>query len=610
MRAILFGCAALVSCAGAWGQTTEDELALVYGDKLYTTIATGSKQLLSKAPAAATVITADDIRAMGATDLDQVLETVPGLHVSRSPLNDTPIYAIRGIQTALNQQVLMMINGQVITFLFQGNRSLAWGGLALHNVARIEIIRGSGSALYGADAFSGVINIVTKSADQIDGTEFGVGAGSFRTGETWLLHGGKWNDWDVVAYLRLGKTNGSGGLIEADAQTSLDQAFGTHASHAPGPIDNRYRAVDASIDLSGKHLRWRANLARRFDLGSGAGIAYALDPTGTSFSGRTTSDLNYHRADWVRDWDLTMSASYFHMEESSYLYVFPVGAFGGTFPDGFIGAPKKFERHLGVSAAGTYTGWDGHRIRVGAGIENFSMYRTEERKNFALTFVEGVGNVPRALSSVRDSPDSTIYLHPQLRRLRYGYVQDEWHFARDWTLTGGVRHDRFSDFGATTNPRLALVWDARYDLTARLLWGSAFRAPSFAEQYSTGPSTHGNPSVRPEKIATLETGVNWVVGAHAQLGLNLFRYRIEDLLRFVPNADPITGATAANAGRQHGHGLTATGASAARSRCRVITLGRVRPMRLPGALLASRRRAMGSHAWRGICRHHGRSTPD
>ena len=57
----------------------------------------------------------------------------------------------------------MLINGIPITNLFQGDRNLVWGGMPVEAISRIEVIRGPGSALYGADAFAGVINIVTKT---------------------------------------------------------------------------------------------------------------------------------------------------------------------------------------------------------------------------------------------------------------------------------------------------------------------------------------------------------------------------------------------------------------------------------------------------------------
>ncbi len=72
----------LLGPAAAGAQSDEDVLSAVYGDKGFVSIATGTRQPVTRAPAVATVITAQEIEAIGATDLDQVLETVPGLHVS------------------------------------------------------------------------------------------------------------------------------------------------------------------------------------------------------------------------------------------------------------------------------------------------------------------------------------------------------------------------------------------------------------------------------------------------------------------------------------------------------------------------------------------------
>jgi outer membrane receptor for ferrienterochelin and colicins len=72
-------------------------------------------------------------------------------------------------------------------------------------------------------------------------------------------------------------------------------------------------------------------------------------------------------------------------------------------------------------------------------------------------------------------------LAPHSRNVSYGYLQDEWSFARDWILTGGIRYDHYSDFGGTTNPRLALVWEASQNVTGKLMYGTALRSPSFVE---------------------------------------------------------------------------------------------------------------------------------
>jgi outer membrane receptor for ferrienterochelin and colicins len=129
----IFSVLAALACAGSVSAQTfeEEDLALAYGDKESISIATGSHQSVSRAPAVASVITAQDIRAIGAIDLGQALKAVPGLHVSVSSLTNGPIYSFRGIHTHYNPQVLMLVNGIPITNIFLGNRSLAWEGCLL-----------------------------------------------------------------------------------------------------------------------------------------------------------------------------------------------------------------------------------------------------------------------------------------------------------------------------------------------------------------------------------------------------------------------------------------------------------------------------------------------
>ncbi len=138
-----------------------------YGSEEMVAIATGTKTQIYKAPAVASVFTAEQIKNMGATDIDDVLEAVPGLHISRIANGYNPLYTFRGVHSVYNQQILMLINNIPITNSFTGNRNQIWGGMPVEAIARIEVIRGPGSAIYGADAFAGVINIITKNADDI-----------------------------------------------------------------------------------------------------------------------------------------------------------------------------------------------------------------------------------------------------------------------------------------------------------------------------------------------------------------------------------------------------------------------------------------------------------
>lgn len=542
----------------AHGQPTsdEDELSLVYGDNDSVSIATGSMQALRRAPAVASVITAADIAAMGATDLDQVLESVPGVHVARSANNYAPLYVVRGIFSAYLPQLLVMQNGVPITTVYQGNKGNLWGGYPVEHIARIEIIRGPGSALYGSDAFSGVINIITKSAADTPGTEIGARIGSFHTQDGWFQHGGKLGAADVAAYLRVGQTDGFKSIIDADGQTRNDTLFKTHASLAPGPVNVGNKAVDANLDVSLDKWRARFGYKLRDDLGTGAGIANALDPVGKQKSERITGSLAWADPQFSRDWGLgaSISAQQYIQQIPVDFILLPPGTKlpTGVFPDGMIGGPDTWERSFRLAGYADYTGLARHRLRIGAGHDDLDMYRTRETRNFNYA----PNGTPIPLPAVVDFSDTNPFIFPQRRQIDYLYLQDEWNLVTDWNLTAGVRHDRYSDFGGTTNPRLALVWDASFDLTAKLLYGRAFRAPSFNESYSiTNPVAIGNPKLNPETNGTMEAALAWQARTDAQVNLTFYRYDMRNIIRTIPNAVSGTGATFNNTGDQSGHGV-------------------------------------------------------
>lgn len=546
-----------LSCgyAGAGATSEEDDLVLAYGEDPMVSIATGHQQALSRAPAVATVITARDIEAMGATELDQVLASVAGLHVSASSFAYTPIYSVRGIFTAYNPHVLMLVNGIPLTMAFLGNRGPGWGGLPLENVARIEVIRGPGSALYGAEAFSGVINVVTRMAEEVKGTELGVRAGSFERRDAWVQHGSQQGELALSFFLRSGRTDGQKRIIEQDLQSLVNSAI----SLAPGPLSLSRETVDARADVSFREWRLRSAY-QEHEIGTGTGLAESLDPYSRFPMTRLYLDLTYRNAGLAPDWDVSADLDYSDIKEKpgdTPFMLFPPGAdFGnGAFPDGVLGNPGRAERqgHAGLSAF--YTGVARHQMRIGAGYRLQDLYRTTEAKNFRLA------PAPVPLGGMVDvTGTQDIYLTPHRRELSYVFAQDEWTLAEDWVLTTGLRHDHYSDFGDTTNPRLALVWNAAYNLVVKALHGRAFRAPSFTEQYSiNNPVTLGNPGLRPETIGTSELAFAWQPVSTVQASLNLFEYDMRRIIRFTPNAIPSTGATAQNAGRQTGRGLELEG---------------------------------------------------
>ncbi|WP_459870989.1 TonB-dependent receptor plug domain-containing protein [Endothiovibrio diazotrophicus] len=532
----------LIAALGGWliafpvhadsGEIPES-LADFYGGQALITLATGREMPVANAPAIATVITAEEIHAMGASDLDQVLETVAGLHVSHHYIGNSPIYVVRGIYSEHNPEVLMLVNGIPITSAYQGNRADIWGGMPVNAIARIEVIRGPGSALYGADAFAGVINVVTKRARDIDGTEVGARLGSDDTRGTWLLHGDEWHGVEVALMMEASTTDGSGPIVEADGLSA------TPYSLAPDPVNNRGDSLDLRLDLAKGNWRLRSAYEGRRDLGTGLGIIQVLDPAGELNRDRFTADLTYHNPDFAPNWEVDAALSHMYYGKWTNLYVVPSG------PNALIARPAHYETRAGVDLSAFYTGFSGHRLRLGSGYVYNDLYRVEEK----------VGP-PGALVETTDT--AAVYMPEVHRKDLFLVLQDEWAFAPDWQLTAGARYDDYSDFGSTINPRVSLVWATDYDLSTKLLYGRAFRAPSFLEQYAqNNPVRIGNASLEPPTIDTVELGWDYHPTSRLRGGLSFFVYEMKNRIDYLPpGAAP---ATAQNHGGQRGHGIELEG---------------------------------------------------
>ena len=497
----------LCSRIGVAGLSEEEEgLMALYGDEDFVSIATGRKQPIAKAPAVASVLTQKDIRKIGARDISDILETVPGLHVSRRAAGYSPIFVVRGIHSEFNPQVLLLVNGAPLTNLVFGNRGEAWGGMPVESISRIEVIRGPGSAIYGADAFAGTINIVTNSPSEKEGLEVGGAAGSFNEKRLWALYSTQLFGWESLFSMEVLDTDGHEEKINQDAQSLLDGLLGTNVSKAPGRVSLNRENADIRIEFAKGDWIIRAGYQLRRNGGLGAGANQALDDIGKGESDRINFDVSYRNNDFGKNWELETKLSYFDVSTNLDLVLFPPGAFNtlfpGGFPDGVIGKPDVYERHYRFDASGFYTGIDGHDIRVGVGYHYQDQYRIEETKNF-MTAITPAGPLPVALGGLIDVSDIAPYNREEVREVSYLFIQDEWKLIRDWSLTAGVRYDHYSDFGDTVNPRLALVWDTANNLTTKLLYGRAFRAPSFAEQFNiNNPIAIGNDNLDPEIINT------------------------------------------------------------------------------------------------------------
>lgn len=546
-------------------------LSLAELGQIEISIATGNSTPLDKAPATASVIYAAEINAMGARTLNDILETVPGLHVSLSSLSRLDsIYSMRGIHTGFNAQVLLLMNGVPVQYSLQGGRPTLFR-LPVTSIDRIEVIRGPGSAIYGADAYAGVINVITKDANAIAATEFGMRAGSFSSNDFWVQTSGRWNGIGIAFDMTYQESEGDDSrLINADLQTTLDETFGTSASLAPGPLSTRYQIMDSHLSLSTDQLQLNMWNWLSTNAGVGAGAAQALDARGQDDGHLFMTDLTYHLQRWSAPWENKIRASYMYYDIQTLFQLFPdgaalpIGSDGNLdivapvgvvqFPDGLFGNPGALMTDTQIEFVSLYTGWDSHRLRWSAGARRQSL-KSRETKNFGPGVIDGtLSMVTGALTDVSDTP--FVYLDDSARNLQYLSLQDEWQMVADLNLTAGVRYDRYSDFGSTINPRIALVWAATGQLTTKLLYGSAFRAPSFAELYfKNNPVSLGNPNLKPENIDTYELSFNYHPAHNVQTTLTLFTYEATDIIDFISDDDSLTTKTAQNAKDRKGKGL-------------------------------------------------------
>ncbi len=174
------------------GQLPKDLTSLSLDELMNVEVTSVSKheQRLMDAPTAIYVITNEDIRRSGSTSIAELLRMVPGLQVARISANKWAITS-RGYNSEFSNKLLVLIDGRsVYTPLFAG---VYWDiqDLILEDIERIEVIRGPGAALWGANAVNGVINIITKRARDTQGGMITAGAGNQERGFGSIRYGSK-----------------------------------------------------------------------------------------------------------------------------------------------------------------------------------------------------------------------------------------------------------------------------------------------------------------------------------------------------------------------------------------------------------------------------------
>jgi outer membrane receptor protein involved in Fe transport len=469
------------------------DLAALPLDALLDLPVTGASRLsapITETAAAVTVLTADQIRALGYRTLSEVLASVRGVMVTTDRSYD--YVGVRGFFAPgdYNTRVLLLIDGN------RANDNLydqAYLGtefpLDLALIDRVEFVPGQASAVYGANALFGVINVVTKAPRATDTFQVELGAGSagsrsLRLGDTFELPGDTLVQWS---------------LSQAGMEGEDVPAFGTVTPH--GDIEQR---TTAYLKLRHGELTATALHQDRVKGNPASLDAIAGDTRTRNGDHQTLADMT-----WVHDTSSTEQATV-HAFGGAYRFV---GTYAMDYPPPTVNEDIAEGRWWGVEGRVTSTRWEGHRIVLGMEWQESPLLR---QTNFD-----------------RDPP-SEPYLDDRRRSRRRGFfAEDAWQLAPAWTLDASVRHDDFSNLDDETSSRLALIWKPDERLVAKVIAGTAFRPPNAYEAYYQVPGDGGyeiNPALHRESVSGTELNIEWRPDAADRLSASIYRNVARDLI--------------------------------------------------------------------------------
>jgi iron complex outermembrane receptor protein len=446
-------------------------------------------QRLDETPGAVTILDRDFIRRSGARDLTDLLRVVPGFQTTTTFETDAPMASYHGRNDDFSNRIQVLVDGRsVYSTYLQGSSGLGLQTLALDDIERVEILRGSNSAAYGARAFLGVINIVSRDPNDTVG-----GSASLTTGDNRVADGGMhvgWGETDAVY------------RVSADSRSDA----GLRGAYGANLIQRANFAAQWMLD-PGRQLDFKAGAlqvdAGRGEVGSNAGNAARIRSTASQFM----------QLDWRQnldaDTDLVFGAS--HTEN--------------IYSDNFKFLDPQYYTYFGIPI--DFSGHEFHDV--------LSVQATR-RMSPQFRFV--VGSELRTEKLV--SPSSFSDRKSVDNQFFRVFGNAEWRIVPSLILNAGALAENSELDGNTFAPRLMLNWHVTDVQTLRAGVSSAFRPPSAYERFAnvryydvngTWPivTYYSTGQVSSEKIYSTELGYQLIQPA---LGIDLdvraFHERIVD----------------------------------------------------------------------------------
>lgn len=485
--------AALLSTAGTQpAAAAADDFDATLDSLMSIPISSSAKYTQTARDAAATVtlITAEDIRRYGYRTLDEALANVRGFYTSND--RNYSYIGVRGFSrpSDYNNRILLLLNGHSLNENVYGSALTGSEfGVSLENVARIEIVRGPGSVIYGTNAMFAVINVVTEDGNTIDGVRVSAEGGDLgRVGTSVEFGHRAANGLDIAGmaswYDKRGKTVY---FKEYDDLTS------NHGVSAGRDWD---RAEGGAISLA--HQGWKLQgLVSRRVKGVPTG-SYETDFT--SPDAETIEERGFVEAGYTTALTTTTFAT-FRAYHDRYHYK-------GVWP---------YEVDQYDQSYGSWIGAEGN-VRWDISPSNRMIVGAEVQTHFDADY--------------KSWDDDTVYYYRNFPfRVAAAFAQDEWQIAKGVTLTAGVRADNHSTSEATYTPRCALLLYPDDQSALKLLYGEAFRVPNvFEREIGNEAQVIRRSGLKPERIRTYEAAWERRLRRYLWTGLSAFHYSIRDLI--------------------------------------------------------------------------------
>ncbi len=518
------------TAAGSSAALAEDLSLYAAEDAAY--LAGRHRQAASDRPAIESVVTGAEMRALGLHTLIDVMKILPGFDTRRDVQGFWEV-TVRGITS--DPEILVLFDGQRMNDPYDGR--VLWER-PVDDLARIEVIRGPGSVLFGSGAFSAVVNLVPR---RNDGFAARASYGSFGEVQASANGGHTFGGFSLDGSADFERRDGYQKTIAHDALTTdPDVPAGMTDDHRQGfdaTLRGRYR-----FGKAGSLLKGSAQVLHE-DRGALVGLIDVVGPGSDLGWNEELANLGLEApvGSWKLGFDLDLD-----LDQTDRLFVlFPDGYTQGAtvFPDGVREETKIGMESFGLRAGASGALFPGNRLTLGGQVERQAI------ADFGLT-ANLNGDKPTGGEMVAPAGIAFPQRNPadDARLVAGLFAQDEWRLAQPLLLTVGLRGDYVSGFGLSPSPRLALVYRPTRALSFQARFSRAFRAPTFQEYLSivavpptldSGQATgfqvdsrgkHVDP-LRPVVLTTIQVGgeaAGAVAGQRATLGVDGFWNEFQD----------------------------------------------------------------------------------